>query len=44
MIIVLLSMFLMMQIDEGQTDTQILSGFAEESKPEVLKRLIAFRK
>ena len=35
---------IVMCIDEGQTDEQILSDFAEESKEEVKKRLIAFRR
>ncbi len=35
---------IVMCIDEGQTDEQILSDFAEESKEEVKKRIIAFRK
>lgn len=35
---------LMMMIDEGRTDAQILAEFAEESKKEVKERLVAFRK
>ena len=35
---------LMMFIDEGRAGEQILAGFAEESKEEVRKRLIAFRR
>ena len=35
---------IVMCIDEGQTDEQILSDFAEESKEEVKKRLVAFRR
>lgn len=35
---------LMMMIDEGRTDAQILAEFAEESKQEVKNRLNAFRR